>query len=90
MFSGACSSSSIGCSRKRYKKEGYAINLKFDENRILVFRGTDKRGRMALLVLTQTKNIESAKKKRERVSLKLSYIQKPDMPDIFTIKENDF
>ena len=76
--------------KKQYQKEGYMINAPLDDANTVVFRGTDKRGRMALLVLTQTKNIESAKKNRERVLLKLSYIQKPDMPDIFTIKENDF
>ena len=58
----------------------------------IVFRGKDKKNRMALLVLTspKAKKGEDTKKAGEKVSLKLSYLLDAENPDILTIKDDDF
>lgn len=80
--------------KKKYKDEGLAVNARIDDSQIIVFRGSDKKGRMALLLLTtptstEEENKESAAKK---TSLNLSYMSDPTNPDVrtITIKEGDF
>jgi hypothetical protein len=79
--------------KKRYKGDGsLVVNAKVSETKIMVFRGTDQKGRMAILVLDTPKPLkdESPKDAAKKVSLTLSYILKPNEPDILTIEEGMF
>jgi hypothetical protein len=74
--------------QKRYQKNGFALNAKLGEGIILVFQGKDKKGRAARLLLSNPKNKDS--KAGNNITLTLSYIEKPEDPDVFKIKEGDF
>jgi hypothetical protein len=78
--------------KKRYVAESMLVNQRLDANKIIVFRGADKKGRMALLVLDTPKALEgeSPEDAAKKVSLSLSYILKPNQPDILTIEEGMF
>lgn len=78
--------------KKRYKDETLVVNGKIGPNKIMVFRGADQKGRMAILVLDTPKALEGEKKEdtKKRVSLRLSYILNPEKPDIVTIEEGMF
>jgi len=78
--------------KKQYKKEGFVANGRMNDVTTIVFRGKDKKNRMALLILTSPKanKGEDAKKAAQNISLKLSYMLDPENPDILTIKDNDF
>jgi len=53
-----------------------------------VFRGTDDKGRMVLLLLVNPLKPEAPQ--NQEIVLKLSYIQQPDHPDIFKIEKGKF
>jgi hypothetical protein len=80
--------------KKKYKEDGLATNLKLDDTKILVFRGRDKKNRMALLVLNtpNAKKGESQVDAAKRVTLTASYILDATKPDVrkVIIKEGDF
>jgi hypothetical protein len=78
--------------KKRYKADSMIVNGKMGENTIIVFRGADKKGRMALLTLNTPKPIkgETPNDAAKRTRLSLSYILNPDKPDVLTIKDGDF
>tara|TARA_Y100001936_G_C16006989_1_gene631344 strand:+ start:67 stop:741 length:675 start_codon:yes stop_codon:yes gene_type:complete len=78
--------------KKQYKKEGFVANARMNDQTTVVFRGKDKKNRMALLVLNVPKanKDENAKTTLKNVSLKLSYLQDAENPDILTIGEDDF
>jgi hypothetical protein len=75
--------------QKKYQKEGFAINAQLGEGVILVFQGKDRKGRAARLLLSNPKS-EDAKKSGENIALTLSYIERPEDPDVYRIKEGDF
>ena len=75
--------------QKKYQKEGFALNAQLGEGVILVFQGKDRKGRAARLLLSNPKS-EGDKKAGENIALTLSYIEKPEDPDVFRIKEGDF
>jgi hypothetical protein len=75
--------------QKKYQKEGFALNAQLGEGVILVFQGKDRKGRAARLLLNNPKS-EDDKKAGENIALTLSYIEKPEDPDVFKIKEGDF
>ena len=75
--------------QKKYQKEGFALNAQLGEGVILVFQGKDRKGRAARLLLSNPKS-EGDKKAGESSALTLSYIEKPEDPDVFRIKEGDF
>ena len=75
--------------QKKYQKEGFALNAQIDEGIILVFQGKDRKGRAARLLLSNPK-LEGDKKAGENIALTLSYIKKPEYPDVYRIKEGDF
>jgi hypothetical protein len=82
----------VHLNKKQYVKEGYAVNTRIDDKTTLVFRGKDKKNRMAVLVLS---TLAKASEKDGKVtpadfSLKLSYILDTENPDILTIKDDDF
>ena len=74
--------------QKRYQKNGFALNAQLGEGIILVFQGKDKKGRAARLLLSNPKNNDG--KSGDNIALTLSYIEKPDDPDVFKIKDGDF
>ena len=75
--------------QKKYQKEGFALNAQLGEGVILVFQGKDRKGRAARLLLSNPK-AEKDKKAGEDIALTLSYIEKPQDPDVFRIKDGDF
>ena len=78
--------------KKEYKKEGFIANGRMNDEITVVFRGKDKKNRMALLILNAPKGSkgEDAEATLKKVSLKLSYMVDPENPDILTIGEDDF
>ena len=74
--------------QKKYQKNGFALNAQLGEGVILVFQGKDKKGRAARLLLNNPKNKDG--EAGENISLTLSYIEKPEDPDVFKIKDGDF
>jgi hypothetical protein len=75
--------------QKKYQKEGFALNAQLGEGVILVFQGKDRKGRAARLLLNNPK-AEKDKKAGKGIVLTLSYIEKPQDPDVFRIKDGDF
>lgn len=77
--------------KKQYKK-GVVANYKLDDTMTIVFRGRDKKNRMAVLTLNAPKKEDAAgeSKARKDIILKLSYLLHPDNPDILKIKDGDF
>ena len=75
--------------RKRYKDDGLVAHAKLGDGSILIFRGKDQKGRMVVLRLS---DLQPSNKDNEnlKMSLNLSYIEKPEQPDVFKIKEGDF
>ena len=75
--------------QKKYQKKGFALNAQLGAGVILVFQGKDRKGRAARLLLSNPKS-EGDKKAGENIALTLSYIEKPEDPDVYRIKEGDF
>lgn len=74
--------------QKSYKKEGFVLNAQLSEGVILVFQGLDQRGHAVKLLLVNAKS--DSGKPNVNISLTLSYIEKPNKPDVFRIKDGDF
>ena len=75
--------------KKRYQKDGLVAHARLNDGSVLIFRGKDQKGRMALLRLSNPQ--PNAKKDADlKISLTLSYIEKPEQPDAFQLKEDDF
>lgn len=75
--------------RLGFPKDKMVANARINDNSILVFRGSDKKGRMASLLLNNSQGI-SKESVENNASLQLSYIENPDSPDIFLIKKGEF
>ena len=74
--------------KKRYQKDGFVAHAKLNDGSVLIFRGKDQKGRMVLLRLS---NPQPNKNNKDiKVTLNLSYIEKPGQPDTYQLKENDF
>jgi hypothetical protein len=77
--------------KKRYQEKHYLVNGQLNENTLVVFRGTDKKGRMILLVLTTQPHKDGEDKNTpKKAQLILSYKLNPGEPDVLTIKDGDF
>jgi len=74
--------------QKKYQKNGFALNAQLGEGVILVFQGKDRKGRATRLLLSNPKNKDG--EAGENITLTLAYIEKPEDPDIFKIKDGDF
>ena len=75
--------------KKRYQEDGLVAHARLSDGSVLIFRGKDQKGRMALLRLSNPQ--PNAKKSDDiKISLTLSYIEKPEKPDAFQLKDNDF
>ena len=74
--------------KKRYQKDGFMAHAKLNDGSVLIFRGKDQKGRMVLLRLS---NPQPNKNNKDiKITLNLSYIEKPGQPDTYQFKENDF
>ena len=56
---------------------------------VLIFRSKDQKGRMTLLQLSDPQSNNKNNEDLE-ISLNLSYLEKPEQPDIYKLKEGDF
>ena len=75
--------------KKRYQEDGLVAHARLNDGSVLIFRGKDQKGRMALLRLSNPQ--PNAKKGDDlKISLTLSYIEKPGEPDAYNLKEGDF
>ena len=74
--------------KKRYQQDGLVANASLNDGSILIFRGKDQKGRMALLRLLNTQ--QNNKNNEAKISINLSYIEKPGQEDTFKLHEGDF
>ena len=77
--------------KKQYQKDMFVANARLNDSTTIVFRGKDKKNRMALLTLNvvQQTNAEAEKKPAQVFSLNLSYMLDPKNSDVFSIKIKD-
>ena len=73
---------------KRHQEDGLVANARLNDGSILIFRGKDQKGRMALLRLLNTQ--QNNKNNEVKISLNLSYIEKPGQVDTFQLNKGDF
>ena len=64
-------------------------HARLNDGSVLIFRGKDQKGRMALLRLSNPQTKEK-KDGDLKITLTLSYIEQPGQPDAFQLKANDF
>ena len=74
--------------KKRHQEDGLVANARLNDGSILIFRGKDQKGRMALLRLLNTR--PNNKNNEVKISLNLSYIEKPGQVDTFQLNKEDF
>ena len=69
----------------RYQEDGLMAHARLNDGSVLIFRGEGQNGRMVLLRLS---NPQLTKKKdgKMKISLTLSYVEKPEQPDAFQLK----
>ena len=70
--------------KNRYQKDGLVAHARLDDGSILIFRGKDQKGRMALLRLSNSQP-NNKNTKDLKISLSLSYIEKPGQPDAYQL-----
>ena len=75
--------------KKRYQKEGLIAHARLSDGSILVFRGKDQKGRMVLLRVSNPQP-DNENAKNLKITLNLSYIEKPGEPDAYKLKDGDF
>ena len=81
--------------RQGFRKDDLMMNARLKDGSVLVFRGTDKNGRVVLLLLHNPQNPKAEGEEAEaasieNLSLRLFYISDPISPDTFQIKSGDF
>ena len=74
---------------KGFRKESLTVNEKLSDGSVLVFRGSDSRGKMVVLLLVNPRSNEG-ELPNQNINLRLSYIVNPSSPDIYKTKEGDF
>jgi hypothetical protein len=74
--------------KKRYLEDGLVAHARLNDGSILIFRGKDQKGRMALLRLLNRQ--QNNKNNEIQIALILSYIEKPGQEDTFQLNEEDF
>jgi hypothetical protein len=75
--------------KKRYQEDGLVAHARLNDGSVLIFRGKDQKGHMALLRLSNPQPKEGNKEDL-KITLTLSYIEKPEQPDAFQLKGDDF
>ena len=74
--------------KKRHQEDGLVANARLNDGSILIFRGKDQKGRMAILRLLNRQ--QNNKNNEVKTSLNLSYIEKPGQGDTFQLNKGDF
>ena len=70
--------------KKRYKKDSLAVNYAVNDRLMVLFRGRDEKKRMLFLELSSKKpKKKDTQSKFNTTSLKLSYLESPDILDIY-------
>jgi len=75
--------------KKRYQEDGLVAHARLSDGSILIFRGKDQKGRMVILRLSNPQSTKENSKDL-KISLNLSYIEKPGKPDVYQLREGDF
>ena len=75
--------------KKRYQEDGLVAHARLNDGSILIFRGKDQKGHMALLRLSNPQPNDKDNKDL-KISLSLSYIEKPGKPDAYQLTDDDF
>ena len=75
--------------KKRYQENGLVAHTRLNDGSVLIFRGKDQKGRMTILRLSNPQPNEGNKEDL-KIALTLSYIEKPEQPDAFQLKESVF
>ena len=75
--------------KKRYQEDGLVAHARLNDGSILIFRGKDQKGRMILLRLSNPQPNEKNKNDL-KITLSLSYIEKPGIPDAYKLNDDDF
>jgi len=75
--------------KKRYQEDGLVAHARLNDGSVLIFRGKDQKGHMALLRLSNPQPNDKDNKDL-KISLSLSYIEKPGKPDAYQLKDDDF
>lgn len=81
-----------------FRPDSVAANAPLADGTLLVFRGSDQKGRMVSVILKPSSDQpgdgqekdKSAEKVRGGGYLRLSYIETPEKPDIFSLKPGQF
>ncbi len=83
--------------RNHFLKRGFdsdkvITNRNADDGSNIVFRGSDEKGRTVLLQLAApaVEQAEGTTESAQPAWLRLSYIENPEMPDIFRVEEGQF
>ena len=85
--------------KKGFAKDKFIANHQLKDGSIIVFRGKDSLGRMALIYLNnpmgspeqaKTKSASEKAELAKKITLMLSYMENPQRPDIFNLKKDDF
>ena len=83
--------------RNHFMKRGFdsdkvITNRNADDGSNIVFRGSDEKGRTVQLQLAApaVEQAEGTAESAQPVWLRLSYIENPEMPDIFRVEEGQF
>ena len=74
--------------KKRYQEDGLVAHARLSDGSVLIFRGKDQKGRMALLRLHNRQ--QNNQNNEIQIALNLSYIEKPGQEDTFQLSEEDF
>ena len=75
--------------KKRYQEDGLVAHARLNDGSILIFRGKDQKGRMVLLHLSNPQ-LNNKNNDGPKMSLSLSYIEKPGKPDAYQLEDGDF
>ncbi|SVB13150.1 uncharacterized protein METZ01_LOCUS166004, partial [marine metagenome] len=75
--------------KKRYQEDGLVAHARLNDGSILIFRGKDQKGRMVLLRLSNPQP-DNENSKDLKITLSLSYIEKPGEPDAYKVNDGDF
>ena len=77
--------------KKRYQEKSLRTHVKLSDGSILIFRGKDQEGRMVMLSVSISQQVNETPNE-PKIRLNLSYIEKPGRPDIYNykLKDGDF
>lgn len=79
---------------QEFKPDSVVANAELPDHTIMVFRGSDAKGRMVLLILQRPQEPAKGKKQDSASAppsyLRLTYVEKPTEADVFQVKPGQF